>query len=79
MWKFCQSNFAVASLHFNFESDKELRIANLNYAERQLVGTTVTAYVAGSSITTSKACARAAFFIRRINEIHYDSTCASGP
>lgn len=33
---------------------KELRMASLNYAEGQLVGTTVTAYVAGSSITTSR-------------------------
>lgn len=30
-------------------------MASLNYAEGQLVGTTVTAYVAGSSITVPKA------------------------
>jgi len=29
-------------------------MASLNYAEGQLVSTTVTAYVAGSSITTSR-------------------------
>jgi len=31
---------------------KKLRMASLNYAEGQLVSTTVTAYVAGSSITS---------------------------
>lgn len=44
------------SAHYTIPSDcKELRMASLNYAEGQLVGTTVTAYVAGSSITMSRA------------------------
>lgn len=50
-------------------------MASLNYAEGQLVRTTVSAYIVVE--VHRSPFSSSAFFIRRINEIHYDSACVS--